>query len=157
MSSRVVSIGRLYVTYITGGKSHFLCELVKYREQLFEKPFDRIILCQHENLSYRNNSTFETIKTSFPTAELVSGLPNISKLGLDHSNANSALLLVDDLQSQFLNSAEMELKHHNTYLSWARIRRTLSHSGTRSKVLRQFINHCCILLNNLTYFVFLVT
>lgn len=54
----------------TGGKSRFICELVKYREQLFEAEFDRIILAQHENLSYRSNITFECIRDSFPRAEL---------------------------------------------------------------------------------------
>ena len=53
-----------------GGKSRFICELVKYREELFETKFDRIILAQHENLSYRNNETFESIRSSFPRAEL---------------------------------------------------------------------------------------
>ena len=84
-----------------------MCELVKYREELFEAKFDRIILCQHENLSYRNNETFERMKQSFPTMELVSGLPSISKLKLDHSKDSAALLLIDDLQSEFLSSAEM--------------------------------------------------
>ena len=63
------------MTSYLGGKSHFICELVKNREHLFEKDFDRIILCQHENLSYRNNHTFETIKTAFPQAELVNLTP----------------------------------------------------------------------------------
>ena len=85
---------------------------MKNREKLFEKTFDRIILCQHENLSYRNNLTFETIKASFPQAELVSGLPNISKLGLDQSRAGATLVLIDDLQTEFLNSADMEPKQH---------------------------------------------
>ena len=96
---------------IQGGKSHFMCELVKNREVLFEKNFDRIILCQHENLSYRNNLTFESFKLSFPQAELVSGLPNISKLGLDHSRGSASLVLIDDLQTEFLNSADMAKQH----------------------------------------------
>ena len=84
-----------------------MCELVKYREELFEAKFDRIILCQHENLSYRNNETFEKMKGSFPNMELVSGLPSISKLKLDHSKDSPALVFIDDLQSEFLSSAEM--------------------------------------------------
>ena len=97
------------------GKSHFMCELVKYREDLFEAKFDRIILCQHENLSYRNNETFEKMKESFPNMELVSGLPSISKLKLDHSKESPSLLFIDDLQSEFLSSAEMV--HHNINLT----------------------------------------
>lgn len=91
-----------------------MCELVKYREELFEAKFDRIILCQHENLSYRNNETFERMKESFPNMELVSGLPSIAKLKLDHSKDSAALLLIDDLQSEFLSSSEMvqwNIKH----------------------------------------------
>ena len=84
-----------------------MCELVKYREELFEAKFERIILCQHENLSYRHNETFERMKEDFPNVELVSGLPSVSKLKLDHSKESPALVLIDDLQSEFLSSAEM--------------------------------------------------
>lgn len=71
---------------------------------MFTHQFSRIILCQHENLSYRNNETFETIKKSFENAELVSGLPNISKLKLDVNSSHPTLLIIDDLQSAFLDS-----------------------------------------------------
>lgn len=64
----VIQLQCLY--FQTGGKSRFICELVKYREKLFETNFDRIILAQHENLSYRRNETYESIRASFPRAEL---------------------------------------------------------------------------------------
>ena len=82
------------VCFYLSGKSRFICELVKNREKLFEANFDRIILCQHENLSYRSNETFESIRHEFPRAELVSGLPNISKLKLDHSKESPSLLII---------------------------------------------------------------
>ena len=47
------------------------------------------------------------MKESFPNMELVSGLPSIAKLKLDHSKDSAALLLIDDLQSEFLSSSEM--------------------------------------------------
>jgi len=37
-------------------------------------------------------------------AELVSGLPNIEKLKLQVNPSNPCLLIIDDLQSQFLDS-----------------------------------------------------
>ena len=92
-----------------------MCELVKYREELFEAKFERIILCQHENLRYRHNETFERMRNSFPNIELVSGLPSIAKLKLDHSKESPALLFIDDLQSEFLNSAEMVSLQHKIF------------------------------------------
>jgi len=48
------------------GKSHFICALIEHQNELFTSRFHRIILCQHENLSYRQNETFESIHKSFP-------------------------------------------------------------------------------------------
>jgi len=37
-------------------------------------------------------------------AELVSGMPNIEKLKLQNNTCTPSLLIIDNLQSQFLNS-----------------------------------------------------
>ena len=65
-----------------GGKSEFIANLVKFRDLLFTSKFSRIIYSQPESLAHRPNVCFEKIKSSFVNAELVNGLPNISKLNL---------------------------------------------------------------------------
>lgn len=88
------------------GKSQFICKLIEHRDTIFAKPFDRIIYCQPETLAHRPNPIFEQILRSFPTAQLLSGLPSVSKLHLDIGNQNS-LIIIDDQMSAFLSSDEM--------------------------------------------------
>ena len=81
-------------------------KLIEHREKLFSSKFVRIIYCQPETLVHVNNAFFQRIKSSFPTAELNNGLPNISKLNLD-LNTLPCLLIIDDLMTEFLDSPEM--------------------------------------------------
>jgi len=74
---------------------------------MFAVNFERIILCQHESLSFRPNETFHRLQKSFEALEVVSGLPNINKLRLNLNPSSPSLVLIDDLQQEFLNSPEM--------------------------------------------------
>ena len=56
--------------------------LIKYHQRLFTSEFSRIIFCQPESLAHKQNLAFERIKSFFHQAELVNGLPNVSKLNL---------------------------------------------------------------------------
>jgi hypothetical protein len=88
------------------GKSEFIVNLVKHRSLLFTSEFSRIIYCQPEILSHRSNTCYQKIKDLFITAELVNGLPNISKLNLD-LNGLPTLLIIDDQMTTFLDSPAM--------------------------------------------------
>ncbi len=88
------------------GKSEFIVKLVQQRQNLFTSEFSRIIYCQPESLSHRQNDCFERIKKSFSRAELVNGLPSVSKLNLDLNNL-PCLLIIDDQMMAVLDSAEM--------------------------------------------------
>jgi hypothetical protein len=92
--------------YISGGKSEFIANLVRNRERLFTSKFTRIIYCQPESLAHQTNECFQKIKAAFFTAELVNGLPDISKLNLD-LNHLPCLLIIDDQMADFLDSAQM--------------------------------------------------
>jgi hypothetical protein len=81
-------------------------QLIEHREKLFTSKFVRIIYCQPESLAHMNNTFFQRIKNFFPNAELNIGLPNISKLNLD-LNTLPALLIIDDLMNDFLDSPSM--------------------------------------------------
>lgn len=55
----------------------------------------------------KKNETFDRIQKSFQNIELVNGLPNITKLKLDVNTSVPSLLIIDDLQTSFLDSQEM--------------------------------------------------
>ena len=44
------------------GKTEFIVKLVQQRQNLFTSEFSRIIYCQPESLSHRQNDCFERIK-----------------------------------------------------------------------------------------------
>lgn len=100
------------------GKSELIAEFVRHKSLIFDKNFERIIYCQPEGLAHRPNRIFDQIKTDFPTAELVSGLPDVSKLYLD-LDSTSCLVIIDDQMNDFLNSQDMitlltvYVHHHN--------------------------------------------
>jgi hypothetical protein len=80
--------------------------LIENREKLFTSRFVRLIYCQPEALAHKNNKFFERIRSFFPSAELVNGLPDIPKLNLD-LNTLPVLLIIDDLMVEFLDSPQM--------------------------------------------------
>jgi hypothetical protein len=88
------------------GKSQFIINMIKHRNELFTAKFTRIIYCQPESLSRSTNDIFEQIKSSVPFAELIYDLPKINELQLETNNS-PCLLVIDDLMSSFLNSNEM--------------------------------------------------
>ena len=100
------------------GKSQWILKLVQNREQLFTARFQEILYCVPENLNFSPNPIFEEIKKSFPTARLISGLPDTLKLNLTFDTSHK-LLIIDDLMSEFLASYEMvkllsiEVHHYN--------------------------------------------
>ena len=63
------------------GKSSFIVKLIQNRDKLFNQTFTRLYYCQPANLCIRSNPIFDEICQSYPLAELICGLPNISKLG----------------------------------------------------------------------------
>ena len=76
------------------GKSRFIVKLIENRDSVFATNFHRIIYCQPESLAHRPNPIFNQILVSFPSAELLSGLPDISKLHLDLSNQYPSLVII---------------------------------------------------------------
>ena len=88
------------------GKSRFIVKLIQNQDAVFAGTFHRIIYCQPESLAHRPNPIFKDIASIFPSAELLSGLPDITKLHLDLSYQNS-LVIIDDQMSAFLSSEAM--------------------------------------------------
>lgn len=120
------------------GKSTLISKLVEYREQLFDQRFSKVFYCQPASLCVRNNPIFEHIIHSCPNAELVCGLPDVSKLNLDF-DSTAKLVIVDDLMTDFLNSPQMiELLSVQTHHSNITVIFTLHNYFASSKFGRTF-------------------
>jgi len=96
--------------YISGpsqaGKSYLLLDIVKFRAQVCTQNFSRIIYCQSNSYSHKNQQFIKKLQAEFPTLELCNGLPNLNELNLTINNAPS-LVLIDDLMDEVLNSNSM--------------------------------------------------
>jgi len=88
------------------GKSSFIVNLIKYRKDVFTQDFEKCYYCQPSNLCVRSNPIFDQIQQSFPSAELICGLPNINKLNLN-LDSSPKIVIIDDLMQDLLNSAEI--------------------------------------------------
>jgi hypothetical protein len=75
------------------GKSEFILNLIKFREQLFTSRFHRIIYCAPEVESNKVKAYFQRIKNEFSTAELWIGLPNLHRLHLKHTELPSLIIM----------------------------------------------------------------
>ena len=89
------------------GKTSFIIDLIKNRHLMFTSDFHRIIYCVPASMIHRPNPAFAKIRNFFPSAELYSGLPSVSKLNLDLNITLASLIIIDDQMTNFLNSAEM--------------------------------------------------
>jgi hypothetical protein len=76
-----------------GGKSEFILQLIKFREQLFTSRFHRIIYCIPEAESNKVKDFFQRIKAEFSNAELWIGLPNLHRLQLKHSELPTLIIM----------------------------------------------------------------
>jgi len=88
------------------GKSYMMLQLAEFRADLFDVEFDQIFYCQPESLFMGTNPVFEKLKSVAPHAQLVHGLPDISKLNLN-LDKSSKLVFIDDMMQSLLSSPEM--------------------------------------------------
>jgi len=85
------------------GKTTFILNLIKHRNEMFKATFSRIIYCQPHTL--QQPTTFEKIKAMFPNAEHCFGLPNFAALNLSF-NILPVLIVLDDLMHEIVQSPE---------------------------------------------------
>ena len=111
------------------GKSVFARNLIKYRNDVFDKQFDRIVwlFAKHQE------DLLEELKSYFPTVEYVFGLPADLDEMFDKSKNN--LLVLDDLMSQASSDQRIEQlftrgRHDN--LSIIYLTQNLFHSKQRT-------------------------
>jgi len=134
------------------GKSTLIVKLIKFRKEMFTNEFKRCLYCQPSNLCTSNNPIFEEILKYFPTAELVCGLPDVTKLHLDDENSND-LVVIDDLFSEFLESPEMvhllSVQIHHSRITTLISLHNVYYNSKFSKTIRRNFNYNIFFYNRL--------
>jgi len=122
------------------GKSEFIFNLIKFRNEIITADFKRIIYCQSNCYSVKNLIFFDRLKNEFPSLEIIQGLPDINELQLTFNN-EPALLIVDDLMNDVLNSKKMveiaTIHAHNFNLSVIFILQNFYAAGKFSTTLQR--------------------
>lgn len=102
------------------GKSEFIFNLIKFRSDVVTADYKRIIYCQSNCYSVKNVELINRLRSEFEPLEVVTGLPDINELQLTFNN-EPALLILDDLMSEIVNSKKMvdiaTVHSHNYNLS----------------------------------------
>jgi len=134
------------------GKSEFIVRLITFKEKLFDVNFDSIFYCEPEELALRHNPIFEKIKKVFPNAQLVIGLPDITKLHLN-LDFRPKLVIIDDLMESFLQSDAMVKLlsvdgHHYNITTLYTLQNYFAHSKF-GKTLSRNVNYRCLFYNRL--------
>lgn len=134
------------------GKSTLIVKLIKQRQQMFSHNFTKCFYCQPVNLCLKNNPIFEQILKFFPTAELICGLPDVTKLALD-SDESHKLLIINDLMSQVLESAEivnlLSVQIHHSNITALITLHNVYFTSKFSKTIRRNFNYNIFFYNRL--------
>lgn len=88
------------------GKSFFIANIVKYRNIICTEKFERIIYCNSNCHSHKNQLFIKTLKEYFSNLEICQGLPNLNDLRLTFNDVPT-LILLDDLMEEVINSSSM--------------------------------------------------
>jgi len=134
------------------GKSEFIVRLLTYPEEIFDVKFEQVFYCQPHSLASRHNPIFEKIRAIFPSAQMVAGLPDITKLHLN-LDSNHKLLIIDDLMEPFLNSHKMiellSVEVHHSNISTIFTVQNFFAQSRFAKTLSRNLNYRCIFFNRL--------
>lgn len=98
------------------GKSTFLKNIVKYREEIYDCKFNRIIYCSPQALNLSQSGYVQCLREQFSDLELCSELPNIDELNIT-ADGGHKLILIDDYMLAFNKSNSSyrlltEFSHH---------------------------------------------
>ena len=88
------------------GKSTFAFEIIKNREKIYDKAFDRIIYALPEDSIHLHQKFLEELKKVYENIEIVEGFPNVTELHLKEDQTTK-LLIIDDMMQRVFGSQIM--------------------------------------------------
>jgi len=156
INNEMLKLTTPFAMCITGssmsGKSEFIVRIIQNRKQLVDTEFEQIFYCEPEALAIQQNPIFDKIKEHFPTAQIVSGLPDVAKLNLS-LNKHHKLLIIDDLMESFLQSEAMvrllSIEVHRFNISTIFTLQNFFAPSRFGKTLARNLHYRCIFFNRL--------
>ena len=89
------------------GKSEYILKLIKYRKNIFNLEFTRILYCippQSTNIHY---AYIQRMTKEFSHLQVVEGLPRLVRDGLIGQGEGHKLLIIDDQVDEMMRSDEI--------------------------------------------------
>ncbi len=125
------------------GKSRFALNLIKYRSQVYDKSFERILYCFPLNMLHLHHEFIRALEAVFPEIEIIEGLPDLDTLQLTLDKTAHKLVVFDDLMKEVFGSKKIldlitQSSHHSN-ISVVTISQSLFFPG---KNRLTFIRNC---------------
>ncbi len=100
------------------GKSRFALNLVKFRNDVYNEKFDRILYCLPASMIHLHYQFTNELREVYPAIEIIEGLPDLDALHLASDKNSHKLVIFDDLmQDVFASNKILELitttSHHS--------------------------------------------
>ena len=100
------------------GKSRFALNLIKFRSQVYNATFDRILYCLPASMIHLHYRFIEELRKVCSEIEIIEGLPDFDALHLSADKNSHKLIVFDDLmQDVFASKKILELitttSHHS--------------------------------------------
>ena len=145
--AKIASVFRLCLVAPSGsGKSVLVLNLLKQRQFIFSKPFDRIIFCYPVNDRSEHRAQYlSKLRDVCDFIEIETGLVSLKNL---ESTAKNTLYIVDDLQSSFIGHSEsLELctvgsHHYSINIIFICQCISLKQSSNHTNLFQNFTHFC---------------
>ncbi len=140
---KIITPSRMLICGPTmAGKSTFALELIKHRNVVYDKDFERIIYALPEDSIHLHQSFLENLRTIYPQIEIVEGLPNINELHLKEDNSPKLLIIDDMMQGTFASKSMLDLITKDSHHSNCSLIVTCQNIFLPTKYGRTFVRNC---------------
>ncbi len=140
---KIVTPSRMLVAGPTlCGKSTFALNVIKYREQVYDKPFERIIYALPEDSVHLHQDFLNNLRNIYEKIEIVEGFPNISDLHIKEDKSAKLLIIDDMMQSAFGSQAILDLITKDSHHCNCSLLVTSQNFFWPTKYCRTFVRNC---------------
>ncbi len=124
------------------GKSTFALQIIKYREKIYDKPFDRIIYALPEDSVHLHQAFLADLKKVYESIEIVEGFPSITDLHIKEDKSAKLLVIDDMMQSAFASQALLDLITKDSHHCNCSLLVTCQNFFWPTKYGRTFVRNC---------------
>ncbi len=124
------------------GKSTFALQVIKNREKIYDKPFERIIYALPEDSVHLHQNFLQDLKNVYENIEIVEGFPNISDLHIKEDKSSKLLIIDDMMQSAFGSQTMLDLITKDSHHCNCSLLVTSQNFFWPTKYGRTFVRNC---------------